>query len=141
MTALDLQERREAIVQRHAEAENQGDIEATIATFEHPRYEFNGVPADGAAAVRDLLQSLMRALPDLHASIDTLRHTDDAVIVEARITGTHEGEWQGIAPTGRRVELPGAAIFEFDEDRLVCEKVFMDTAVVLTQVGVLPTQV
>ena len=141
MTASDLRERREAIVRRHIEAENQGDIEATIATFEHPRYEMNGVPHDGAAAVRELLQGLMRALPDLHGSAERLRHTDDAVIVEVRITGTRGGEWQGIPPTGRRIELPGAAIFEFDDDRLVCEKVFIYIATMLTQIGVLPAQV
>ena len=38
-------------------------------------------------------------------------------------------------PTGRRVEVPILAIFEFDEDRLLCEKAYMDMATVLTQMG------
>ena len=142
MTAVDatigLRQRREAVVNRHAELENQHDIEGTIGTFADPRYEMNGVPADGADAVRELLQSLMGALPDLHASIDSMRHADDAVIVEARITGTHDGEWQGVPATGRGVDIPGVAIFEFDDDRLICEKVFFDMATMLTQIGVLP---
>ncbi len=98
----------------------------------------NGDPSDGTEAVRELLQGLMHAFPDLHAEIGKLRHADDAVIIEGLITGTHDGEWAGIPPTGRRVEVPGAAIFEFDEDRLLCEKVYMDFAAVLTQIGVLP---
>ncbi len=142
MTAVDnitsLRQRREAIVRQHAEAENRHDVEATIATFHHPRYEFNGDPSDGEAAVRELLQGLMNGLPDLHAEIGKMRHADDAVIIEGLITGTHDGEWAGIPPTGRRVEVPVAAIFEFDEDRLLCEKVYMDFAAVLTQIGVLP---
>ena len=46
MTAVDditsLRQRREAIVNQHADAENRHDVEATIGTFHHPRYEFNG---------------------------------------------------------------------------------------------------
>ena len=67
-----------------------------------------------------------------------MRHADDAVIIEGLITGTHDGEWAGIPPTGHRIEVPAAAIFEFDEDRLLCEKVYVDFAAVLTQIGVLP---
>jgi steroid delta-isomerase-like uncharacterized protein len=141
MTAVDnitsLRQRREAIVRQHAEAENRHDVEATIATFHHPRYEVNGDPSDGAEAVRELLQGMMHGLPDLHIDTVKLRHADDAVIIEGLITGTHDGEWAGIPPTGRRVEVPVAAIFEFDGDRLLCEKVYMDFATVLTQIGVL----
>jgi steroid delta-isomerase-like uncharacterized protein len=142
MTAVDnvtsLRQRREAIVKQHADAENQHDVEATIATFDRPRYEVNGTPSDGERAVRELLQGLMTGFPDLHAEIGKLRHADDAVFGETLITGTHDGEWAGIPPTGRRVEVLVAAIFEFDEDRLLCEKVYMDFAAVLTQIGVLP---
>ena len=81
---------------------------------------------------------MMHAFPDLHPEIGKIRHADDAIIIEGLITGTHDGEWAGIPPTGRRVEVPAAAIFEFDEDRLLCEKVYMEFAAVLTQIGVLP---
>jgi steroid delta-isomerase-like uncharacterized protein len=142
MTAVDnitsLRQRREAIVNQHAEAENRHDVEATIATFHHARYEFNGDPSDGEEAVRELLRGFMNGFSDFHGDIGKMRHADDAVIIEGLITGTHDGEWAGIPPTGRRVEVPVAAIFEFDEDRLLCEKVYMDFAAVLTQIGVLP---
>jgi steroid delta-isomerase-like uncharacterized protein len=142
LTAVDiitsLRQRREAIVRQQAEAENRHDVEATIATFHHPRYELNGVPRDGEQAVRELLQDFMNGFPDFHADIGRMRHADDAVLGETIITGTHDGEWAGIPPTGSRIEVPAAAIFEFEEDRLLCEKVYMDFASVLTQLGVLP---
>jgi steroid delta-isomerase-like uncharacterized protein len=133
-----LRERREAIVLEHVAAENRHDIEATLATFARPRYEVNGVESDGEAAVRDLLHELMTGLPDFHAEVQKIHHADDAVIGEALVTGTHGGEWAGIGPTGRRVEVAIAAIFDFEEDRLVCEKAFYDVATILTQLGVLP---
>jgi steroid delta-isomerase-like uncharacterized protein len=142
MTTADdtngLRQRREAIVNQHADAENRHDVEATIATFEHPRYEVNGVPSDGEQAVRELLQDMMGGLPDLHIGVVTMRHADDAVFCEGVITGTHDGEWVGTPPTGRRVNVPVVGIFEFDDDRLLCEKVFFDMATVLTQMGVPP---
>jgi steroid delta-isomerase-like uncharacterized protein len=142
MTAVDnitsLRQRREAIVKQHADAENRHDVEATIATFHHPRYEVNGQPSDGTEAVRELLQGLMDGFPDLHADIGKMRHADDAVFSEVLITGTNDGEWAGIPPSGRRIEVPVVGIFEFDDDRLLCEKVYIDMATILTQIGVLP---
>jgi predicted ester cyclase len=142
MTAVDnitsLRQRREAIVRQHAEAENWLDVEATIATFHHPRYEFNGHPSDGGEAVRELLQGFMHGFPDFHIEPTRLRHLDDGVLFEGLMTGTHDGEWASMRPTGRRIEVPVVGIFEFDADRLLCEKVHLDMAKVLKQIGVLP---
>ena len=133
-----LRERREAIVAEHLAAENRHDVEATIATFHHARYDVNGQISDGETAVRDLLQELMAGFPDFQAEPRRLRHTDDAVIGEARVTGTHDGPFAGIPATGRRVDYPLVGIFEFEDDRLVCEKVYFDSGTILRQLGVLP---
>ena len=137
-TTTSLRQRREAIVYEHAAAENRHDVEATIATFHQPRYEFNGQPSDGAQAVRELLGGFMTGFPDLHIEPTRIRHLDDGVLVEGTITGTHDGQWAGIPPTGRHVAVPVVGIFEFDDDRLLCEKVHMDTAMLLSQIGALP---
>ena len=133
-----LREHREAVVEEHVAAENRQDVEATIATFHRARYEVNGEPSDGEAAVRDLLGGLMAGFPDFHAEVDKFHHADDAVVCEGRMTGTHDGPWAGVPATGRRIELTFACIFDFEEDRLVCEKVFVDLATLLRQVGALP---
>jgi steroid delta-isomerase-like uncharacterized protein len=133
-----LRESREATVREHIEAENRHDVEATIATFDRPRYEVNGEESDGESAVRDLLGELMAAFPDFLVEPARIHHADDAVIGEGRVTGTHRGPFGGIPPTGRRIDYPAVAIFEFEEDRLVCEKLYFDNATVLRQLGALP---
>jgi len=140
MSAIDqgMRERREALMREHVDAENRRDLDAVIATFERPRYEVNGETSDGEGPVRDLLEEMLTAFPDFHAEDSKILHADDAVIVEGRVTGTHDGPFGGIPPTGRRVDYSLVAIFEFEEDRLVCEKVYFDTATILTQIGVLP---
>jgi steroid delta-isomerase-like uncharacterized protein len=135
-----LRERREAIVNEHVAAENRHDVEATIATFDQPRYEAMplGVPSDGAAAVRELLQGMMDGFPDFNAEVQRMHHADDAVICEVRMTGTHRGPWAGVPATRRRIDVPMACIFDFDDDRLMCEKLYFDVATLLRQIGALP---
>jgi predicted ester cyclase len=94
--------------------------------------------ATGEEAVRELLQGFMQGISDSHLEITRLRHMDDGVLVEGVMTGTHDGEWAGIPPTGRPIEVPVVGIFEFDGDRLLCEKVHLNMGRVLKQMGVLP---
>jgi hypothetical protein len=63
--------------------------------------------------------------------------TDEAVILEVMISGTHTGTWRGLPPTGKPVSFPLCGIFTFDpEDRILGEKIYYDRATVLRQLGV-----
>ena len=133
-----LKARREAVVNAHIEAEAVNhDIAATLATFHHPHYEVPavGVTADGAEAVRGLLEQLLGAFPDFWLRRHALYHADDAVIVECIFGGTHRGPWAGIAPTGKAMQVQSALIFVFEGEHLVCEKVYFDHATILRQLG------
>jgi steroid delta-isomerase-like uncharacterized protein len=136
-----LQKRREELVLEHFRAENEHDLDALIATFHSPRYEMMhlGRVDDGEAAVRALISALYRGLPDIHAEPGRLRHLDDAVVVECVTTGTHQGFFAGMQPTGKQIRAHSACIFEFDadSDRLLCEKVYLDLATILRQLGAL----
>lgn len=127
---------REGIVRRHADAEGRHDVDATIATFHRARYEVApfGV-SDGEAAVRDLLGGMITGFPDWRIETGPFRHGDDFVFVEVRMTGTHNGPWAGWEPTGRKMDVTVACVFEFEDDRLICEKVYFDMATVMRQLG------
>src|SRR5512134_2693233 len=96
-------ERREAIVREHMETENRHEYEATIETFDHPRYELIGTGDvyDGTEAVRRYFDETRTAFPDQRNELIALHHADDAVIVEALLRGTHDGPFRGLPPTGR----------------------------------------
>jgi steroid delta-isomerase-like uncharacterized protein len=132
-----LRGRREAVVNQHVAAENAHDPAATLATFKRPRYDVVplGFVSDGAAAVEELLTGLMAGFPDFHAEVLTLHHADTAVIAEVRMTGTQKGPWAGIPPTGKGMDVRLACIFEFEDDGLICEKVYFDFATLLRQLG------
>ena len=131
---------REATVLAHLGAENRHDIPATMATFKPgaARTELPGEVADGHDAVAATYLELFTALPDMHFDIedDSLCHHGDRVICETRVHGTHQGPFRGLPPTGRRVDLPVVAIFEFDGTDLLCERAYYDRVLMFMQLGI-----
>jgi steroid delta-isomerase-like uncharacterized protein len=130
-----LREKREATVLEHVDAENRHDVAASVATFHLPRYQVfpMGIIHDGKQAVEELLSGVFIGFPDFKVHIEKTHHSEDAVILEVRMRGTHLGDWAGIKATGRSMDVPVACIFEFDEDRLTCEKVYFDMATLVNQ--------
>jgi steroid delta-isomerase-like uncharacterized protein len=134
----ELRETREAIVREHMESENRHEYDATIATFDHPRYELIGTGDvyDGPEEVARYFEETRTAFPDQENEVLAIHHADDAVLVEALVRGTHLGAYRGLPPTGRNWEMQFLAVFVFEQDRLVCERVYFDANTVLQQLGI-----
>jgi steroid delta-isomerase-like uncharacterized protein len=134
------QSARVAIVERHIRLENEHDLEGVLRTFgDTARYDDEawGEHHKGGDEVRLFYEQLMKALPDLEIEVQRRHVTDDAILVEVMIRGTHLGEWRGLPATGRRVEFPLCGVYTFDsEDRLAGEKIYYDRGTVLRQLGV-----
>jgi steroid delta-isomerase-like uncharacterized protein len=131
----DLKGTRERLVLEHMESENRHEFDVTMGTFSHPRYEIipTGAVYDGEEEVAAYFKETRAAFPDQRNELIALHHADDAVIAEFWLRGTHEGELMGFEPTGRAFECRCAAFFLFEEDRLVCERVYFDAATILRQ--------
>jgi carboxymethylenebutenolidase len=77
--------------------------------------------------------------------LDLLSRTEDTarVVDEMVVSFTHDIEtpWilPGIAPTGRRVEVPVVAVVSFLNGKIESEHIYWDQASVLAQVGLLPS--
>jgi steroid delta-isomerase-like uncharacterized protein len=134
-----LQARREAVVREHMDSENRHDFEATLATFAHPRYELmaTGQVYDGRDEVLAYFAATRGAFPDQRNEIVSLRHTDDAVVVELDLLGTNDGPLLGMEPTGKPFRCRMAAFFIFEPggDGIVCERVYFDSSTILGQVS------
>jgi steroid delta-isomerase-like uncharacterized protein len=138
MTDPELRQRREVLVREHMESENVHEFDVTIGTFSHPRYEIvpTGEVHDGEAAVRRYFEETRAAFPDQRNELVQLHHADDAVIVEFDLKGTHRGSLRGIPPTGKEFTCRTLALFLFDGDKLVCERVYFDLLTILGQLGI-----
>jgi steroid delta-isomerase-like uncharacterized protein len=137
---MQLQMAREANVREHMDSENLHDFETTIATFGHPRYEIvpTGDVFDGADEVRRYFDESRTAFPDQRNTLVELHHAQDSIIVEFDLEGTHLGNFRGLPPTGRAFSCRTLSIFVFEPgtDRIVCERVYFDSATILRQLGI-----
>jgi steroid delta-isomerase-like uncharacterized protein len=132
-------EKREAIVREHMESENRHEFDVTLETFDHPRYEIvpTGDVFDGVEEVSGYFRDTRAAFPDQRNELIALHHSDDAVIAEFTLKGTHEGPLRGIPATGKEFSCRCTAFFLFEQDRLVCERVYFDSATILGQLGLI----
>jgi len=133
-----VRKKREEIVVEHMESENRHEFGVTLDTFDHPRYELiaTGDVHDGPEEVAAYFDETRTAFPDQRNELIAMHHSDDAVIVEAMLYGTHNGPFRGLPPTGRKFEMRFCALFLFEEDRLVCERVYFDAGTILRQLGI-----
>jgi steroid delta-isomerase-like uncharacterized protein len=134
----DLRLRRLEIIRERMDTEVTKEFDRTLATFNgHPRYEImpTGQVFDGDDEVMGYYRMTRTAFPDQRH--DNVRHhvTDDTVIVEFDLLGTNLGEFYGLPPTGKAFRVPIIAVFFFDDDRIVNERVYFDSASLVTQIG------
>lgn len=92
---------------------------------------------EGRAEIERIYRVWFVAFPDLTFTTEDLLVDDDRAALLARLTGSHSGEFFGMAPTGRRIEVAGAFIYRLQNELIVHERRILDFTGVLIQVGVL----
>jgi carboxymethylenebutenolidase len=122
------------------------DTEATLDTMVEDAY-VNHIPTltggYGKAALREFYsRHFIPSMPPDTALTPVSRTVGENQLVDEMIfsfTHTREMPWMlpGIAPTGRRVEVPLVAIVHFRDGKLAHEHIYWDQASVLKQIGLL----
>ena len=95
-----------------------------------------GVRFSGGPEIIGNYRNLWDGFPGLVRRIDRWTFGDDACVIELTLSGKHEGQYRGIAPTGRDLALRIIAHFAFDaEGRITQETAYYDTATFQRQLG------
>ena len=134
----DLGQRRLAVVKEHMDTEVTKEFDKTLATFDgHPHYEImaTGQVFDGDEQVMGYYRTTRTAFPDQRHANSRFHIADDAVIVEFDLLGTNLGEFYGLPPTGKAFRVPIIAVFFFEGERIVNERIYFDSASLVTQIG------
>jgi steroid delta-isomerase-like uncharacterized protein len=133
----DLSQRQIAVVRRHMASENEGRFEDTLATFAHPRYELIGTGQvyDGVDEVTSYYAASRAVFPDQRNEVRFIHGAENAVVVEFDLLGTHTGSLAGEEPTGRSFRCPMVALFLFEGEGIVCERVYFDSGTIYRQLG------
>jgi len=78
------------------------------------------------------------AFPDFHSTLEDMIAEGDKVVERFTVRGTHKGEFMGIAPTGKQVEVEGIAIHRLAGGKIVEDWFSMDMLGMMQQLGVVP---
>jgi len=87
----------------------------------------------GSTQVGDKGLQVLRAFPDLRMTVQRWVEDGEVVVTEEVMEGTHRGEFAGMAPTGRRVNLPMVHVTRVVEGRIVERVAYHDTAGIVRQ--------
>jgi steroid delta-isomerase-like uncharacterized protein len=110
-------EENKAIVRRFVEAYNNRNLEA-FDDLLAPDY-FDHTSQVGPEGLKQLLNMAFNAFPDFHETIEDIIAEGDKVWARITFTGTHTGEWMGIAPTGKKISVEMVDIFKIANGKLV----------------------
>jgi len=128
-----------ALVGRRTQAWNDHDPDAVSAC-----YAANGVwrdlrrdaPARGRGAIRDAIAVYFRAFPDVQWHVLRTLCEGRLICQEWRATGTHLGDFDGLAPTGQTVTRSGCDVTLIGTNRLIeVETTYWDALGLYEQLG------
>jgi carboxymethylenebutenolidase len=142
-----VQERMRELWEEHVQHEfATHDTEETLATMTKDAY-VNHIPVLTGGVGRDELREfysrrfIPQMPPDTEMTPISRTIGDDQLVEEMVFKFTHSirMDWMlpGVAPTGKRVEVPLVAIVRFREGKLAHEHIYWDQACVLVQLGLL----
>ena len=93
----------------------------------------------GPEGMRQLVAMFRTGFPDAHVTIEAELADGDSVIHRGYFTGTHQGDFQGIAPTGKQIKVKTIDIWRVANGKMVENWVQMDMLGLMQQLGVIPT--
>lgn len=92
----------------------------------------------GREGFRGFFQTLTTAFPDAHLEPQTMVADENSIAFAYTLTGTHKGDFNGVAPTGKRIEVRGLQIGRFENGQIVERWGATDEAAIMAQLGAGP---
>jgi steroid delta-isomerase-like uncharacterized protein len=116
---------------------SRGDL-AAIGTLMAPDAVIHQPAVGGTDGLKQFNRRLRAAFPDWYSTVEELVVEGDTVVERWTGRGTHRGEFQGIAPTGREVAVPGVVFYRLREGQIVEFRGAFDALSLLQQLGAAP---
>jgi predicted ester cyclase len=131
-------ERNKQIARRFIEALDNHDF-ATGETLMAPSFRlcFSGVELNRDQSIA-LIHSVYEAFADFRHHIEETFAVDDVVIMRLTDRATHTGAFEGIAPTGRKINIGQISIFRMVGDQIVEIREEADMLGLMQQLGAIP---
>jgi predicted ester cyclase len=132
-------EQNKAIRRQEYEAVNQKNLDALdeVITSDVTSHPARPGQAPGLEGVKQLFSSLHAAFPDFYIDVEDMIAEGDKVVARVTASGTHQGEFMRIAPTGNRVEFSAIDIACIAEGKIAEHWSNSDQLGMMRQLGVM----
>ncbi len=127
-------EENKAKVRKVIEAINEQNLDL-LDSLTAPDY-FDHTHQLNPEGVKQFMNMIFKAFPDWHETIEDIIAEGDKVWVRAKATGTHTGEYRGLAPTGKKITGMGVNIYRIVNGKFVEGWAVEDWLDFLQQLGV-----
>jgi steroid delta-isomerase-like uncharacterized protein len=129
----------ETLVRRAFELFNQWDA-GRLAEFYAPDAVLysSGQETRGIDALTQAFASYYVALPDFHSNLQDLVASGDRVVSRSINTGTHDGDLEGIPPTGKTVEFSSMSLYRVEGGKIIEQWSEADLLGLMQQIGAIP---
>jgi predicted ester cyclase len=98
------------------------------------------VQAAGPRAFKEVFAMLHRGFPDLHITVEDVIEDGDKVVCRNTVTGTHQGPYMGLAPTGTSVAYNEIFILRFVSGRIAEVWGIVDVISQMKQLGLIEAE-
>jgi steroid delta-isomerase-like uncharacterized protein len=124
------------------EAFNRGDVDVLDELVADDFVEHDPMPgmSPDREGFKAMIRGLRAAFPDFHTEVEDQIVAGDKVVERWSCTGTQEGEFMGLPPTSRHVEIHGMDISRLADGRLVEHWTQVDMMSTLQQLGVMQAE-
>ncbi len=122
------------------EAFDRQDTERMGQLVSNSKYSFHlpGMPTLDWNGHKQLISAITNAFPDFHHKLEDMVAEGNRVAVRFTITGTHQGEFQSIPPTGKQVSFDGTDFLTIVDGKIAEEWVIVDVMGLMQQLGAIP---
>ncbi|OOZ38490.1 hypothetical protein BOW53_15435 [Solemya pervernicosa gill symbiont] len=132
-------EENKALARRFRETMDEGHG-AGMEEFVAPQVVMNfpGVPPLSRDQVKELVVAFYSAFPDLRQIFNDQIAEGEKVVSRVSFCGTHKGDFQGVPPTGKKVEFEAVLIDRFEDGKIVEHWSSLDMFGLMQQLGAIP---
>jgi predicted ester cyclase len=132
-----------AAFRRLQDAMSSGDAELVSQTidevFDPDVKQHSPFEATGVQTLKEMVfERLYRAFPDLHITVEDVIAEGDKLVERDTVTGTHQGEYMGLPPTGKSVAYSEIFIMRFVNGRIAEMWGVVDIFSLMKQLGMIP---
>lgn len=117
---------------------NRGDFTVFDERFSADYAGHSSAEIEGLEGAKQFVAAMRSAFPDFHYTVEDEIAKGDKVVNRWVVRATHEGEFQGIPPTGKRVTITGISIYRLADGKLVEGWTEADMLGLMQQLGAIP---